>query len=189
MRKAFNLMKVLIVIVLLAVVAIAVVKRMFPIRHSGIITRYAREYELNEPLVYSVIFTESKFVGKAVSEKGASGLMQLTKMTADWGNEELAIENYDYAKIFDPDINIRLGCWYLNKLISQYGNTDTALAAYNAGSGNVSKWLADSNCSKDGKTLYNIPFKETEQYVERARRNMQIYCVLLKINEYVKLGE
>ena len=189
MRTTFNLIKILVIIVLLAIVSVFVVRRVFPIKHSGIITRYANEYGLPEMLVYGVIFTESRFVDNAVSEKGASGLMQLTKITADWGKEQLSIENYDYANIFEADMNIRLGCWYLDKLISQYGDVDTALAAYNAGSGNVSKWLNDSRYSNDGKTLYNIPFRETEQYVKRVNRNSQIYRVLLKINKYVKLGE
>jgi len=181
MRRIFNLIKSLLIGGLVVFAISCAVSRVYPIEHQSVISRYADEYGLYEELVYGVIYTESRFASGAVSSKGASGLMQLTKMTADWGNQELEIDGYDYSGIFEPDLNVRLGCWYLRKLINQYGNTDTALAAYNAGSGNVSKWLGESEYSKDGKTLEKIPFKETEQYVQRVKNNARIYRVLLKV--------
>ena len=68
-----------------------------------------------------------------------------------------------------------MGCYYLSYLIEKYGNTDTALAAYNGGMGNVSKWLADKRYSLDGKTLYKIPYAETEKYVKRVKAFVKIY--------------
>ena len=80
--------------------------------------------------------------------------------------------------LYDPEINIKMGCWYLNNLIEQFGNVDTALAAYNAGSGNVRQWLQDSEYSKDGETLYNIPFAETKKYVDKIKVNYKMYQYL-----------
>jgi len=76
-----------------------------------------------------------------------------------------------------PADNIRLGCWYLRYLLDRYENRENALAAYNAGPGNVDKWLADENYAKDGR-LTNIPFGETARYVERVAWAYGIYTEL-----------
>ena len=66
--------------------------------------------------------------------------------------------------IFKPQDNIRIGCWYLNRLYREFGDLDLVIAAYNGGSGNVKKWLADEEFSSDGENLETIPFKETASY-------------------------
>ena len=68
-----------------------------------------------------------------------------------------------------------IGCWYLNRLYKEFGNTDLVIAAYNGGSGNVSKWLADEKYSQDGKKLHIIPFDETDKYVKKVNRNYEQY--------------
>jgi soluble lytic murein transglycosylase len=65
----------------------------------------------------------------------------------------------------------------------EFGDTDLVLAAYNAGSGNVSKWLADSELSPDGKVLDRVPFKETEKYIKKVRNSYIIYKKLYE-NEF-----
>jgi len=71
-----------------------------------------------------------------------------------------------------------MGCFYLSYLIDHYKNIETALAAYNAGMGNVSSWLEDKKYSKDGKTLTEIPYSETAKYVRRVRSLRKIYKIL-----------
>lgn len=71
--------------------------------------------------------------------------------------------------IFDPETNIRLGCWYLSKLYKEFGKLDLVIAAYNGGSGNVKKWLENNEYSKDGENLHDIPFKQTSKYVEKVK--------------------
>ena len=78
-------------------------------------------------------------------------------------------------------VNIKIGCWYLDKLIHQFDGIQTALAAYNAGSGNVSKWLLDSKYSDDGKTLKEIPYGETKRYVKKVIITQKIYQWLYDI--------
>jgi soluble lytic murein transglycosylase len=79
----------------------------------------------------------------------------------------------------DPEFNIRIGCWYLNNLNTEFKyNTEVVLAAYNGGRGNVQKWLKSSEHSSDGKTLKYIPFKETDKYVKKVRVNYRIYKYL-----------
>ena len=89
-------------------------KLIYPKKYSVYVEKYSKEYNLEENLVYSVIKVESKFKKDAISRKGAKGLMQISDITKNWAIEELDLkENID---IFDPEINIKIGCWYLNKL-------------------------------------------------------------------------
>lgn len=149
---------------------------MFCREHKAFVEKYARENGLEESLVYAVMFVESRFDENAVSIKEAKGLMQISATTGKWGSEILGIKDFEYKDLFDPETNIKIGCWYLSVLKKQYNNNqNTVIAAYNAGSGNVSKWLKDENYSKDGINLDKIPFGETEKYVVKVNIVKWIY--------------
>ena len=78
--------------------------------------------------------------------------------------------------LFDPETSIRYGCYYYRYLMDQFGNDEAlAVCAYHAGIGNVKKWLADPQYSKDGTSLDSIPFKETEKYLKRVMRAKKMY--------------
>lgn len=151
------------------------VYKFFPKKYSEIVNEYSEKYNVDKNLVYSVIKAESDFEPDAISNKAAKGLMQISDMTGTWGAEEIGIANFEISMLFQPEINIQIGCWYLEKLIKQYGSIDTALAAYNAGSGNVSGWLSNSDHSKDGESLFNIPYKQTDNYVKKVTIYKKIY--------------
>ena len=105
--------------------------------------------------------------------------MQITDGTGKWAAKSLKIEDYKQDSLFEPKKNIEIGCWYLNKLINQFEEpVETALAAYNAGSGNVARWLKDSEYSDDGRTLKKIPYPETEKYVKKVLMIKKIYQML-----------
>lgn len=146
----------------------------YPKKYSEYVEKYAEEYNLDENLVYSVIKAESKFNEKAVSHKGAKGLMQVSDITRDWAIEELKLEK-EKVDIFDPETNIKIGCWYLAKLHKEFGKLDLVIAAYNGGSGNVRKWLENHDYSKDGEKLHNIPFQETSSYLDKVKKNYKNY--------------
>lgn len=133
---------------------------------------YSEEFDVDPNLVYSIIKVESKFNKKAVSRKSAKGLMQISDITQKWAEEELKLQNVD---IFDPETNIKIGCWYINKLFKEFNNIDLVVAAYNGGSGNVSKWLKNEDYSMDGNKLHKIPFNETKNYLEKVKGNYRIY--------------
>ena len=139
-------------------------KTTYPVAYSEYIYKYANKNDLDPYLVMAVIKVESNFVPEAHSGY-AGGLMQLTEETAQWNADDMGITYFDYM---DPETNIMLGCHYLKHLIDTYGNIDTALAAYNGGMGNVASWLSDSRYSSDGKTLNDIPFPETKNYVVKV---------------------
>lgn len=154
-------------------------KIVYPIHYRSLIEKYSKEYNLDPLLVASIIRAESKFDEKAVSSKGAKGLMQISSMTGKWASEELGIKNYTEELLFNPNINIKIGCWYLSILNKEFNNNlFLVLAAYNGGSGNVNKWLKDIRYSDDGVTLKDIPFLETKAYVKKVHKNLKMYKYL-----------
>jgi soluble lytic murein transglycosylase len=149
------------------------------VRHLDIINENAGELEPS--LILAVIRTESSFRENAVSRSGAMGLMQIMPPTAEEMARYMGIENFAPEDVWQPEINIAIGCFYLNRLVNQYGDIDLGLAAYNAGQGNVNSWLANPEYSKDGKTLDTIPFPETDNYLRRVARNQHIYNLILRV--------
>ena len=150
-----------------------------PVRHQEIVERYSAEMNIDPNLVYAIIKNESNFRANAVSHAGASGLMQLMEDTAVWASEQMGFYEFTVDDIFNPEVNIRIGVWYIAHLLNLYdGNLTNALAAYNAGQGNVNQWLSDpANVGEDG-SLQNIPFGETRRYVERVLHALEVYRVL-----------
>ena len=146
----------------------------YPRKYRRQVEKYSEEFGIDEYLIYSIIKTESKFNKKAISNKGAKGLMQVTDKTATWAAIELKLG--DSVDIYKPDCNIRIGVWYLARLKKEFrGDLVLSVAAYNGGSGNVRRWLSEKEYSKDGRSLDKIPFKETSNYVYRVMKNYQVY--------------
>ncbi len=151
-----------------------VLRQMYPRRFSEAVSREAAEFGLPEGLVYAVIRAESGFDPRARSRAGAKGLMQLTDETFRWMAEEHPPENGG-GDSYDVDDNLHCGCALLRRLLDHYSGPEVALAAYNAGMGNVDGWLTDSGHSPDGSTLMNIPFPETSAYVKKVMENWRVY--------------
>ncbi|MBQ9091891.1 MAG: lytic transglycosylase domain-containing protein [Anaerotignum sp.] len=152
-----------------------VLPRVLPLKYQDIVERYANAYHLEKSLINGVIFSESHFETEAVSRAGAVGLMQVTTETGWWAAEQMGLDP-NSIDLTDPETNINIGCWYLGWLLEKFdGVTETALAGYNAGHGNVQKWLADEEMSKDGITLDEIPYEETEGYVKKVQLAEKAY--------------
>ncbi|MBR3163219.1 MAG: lytic transglycosylase domain-containing protein [Clostridia bacterium] len=147
----------------------------YPKKYSYEVEKYAKEYSVDENLIYAVIKAESNFDKNAVSRKNAKGLMQLMYDTAVDIANTIGIE-INEEKILEPDTNINIGTKYISILINKYNNIEVALAAYNAGSGNVDNWIANGVIQSDGSDIENIPFNETNNYVRKILRDYRIYC-------------
>ncbi len=137
---------------------------LFPIRYYAAVKENCDRYGVEPSVALAVIWTESKFRSDAESSAGACGLMQLMPTTAQWLSYELDIE-YGKEKLFEPEYNIRLGIYYLSYLKEKFDG-DYALAAYNAGEGNVEKWL---------QTNGEIRFSETRDYINKVNMAKKIY--------------
>lgn len=175
-RRSGRLLSKIIILLIILVLALSAITILFPLEYVDHINKYSKEYDVDPLLIAAVINVESKYRKDAVSPKDARGLMQIGPTTGRWAGEELNIANYNENMLFIPEINIRIGSWYLSRLKTEFGdNLDLILAAYNAGSGNVQKWRLDDLYSKDGINLDNIPFKETAQYLVRVKSNLRIY--------------
>ena len=152
-----------------------VIKSVYKLRYESSVKYWAEEYSLDPYLVCSVIWTESKFDKEAESSVGAIGLMQIMPETGEWIADKLDLEDYHTEMLYEEDVNIRFGCWYLRFLLDRFEVTETACAAYNAGQNKVSDWLDLKTYSSDGKTLDVIPYEETAEYVERIKKAYEIY--------------
>ena len=158
-------------------------KYFYPIKYEEYVYKYANEYNVDPLLVFSIIKAESNFDENVVSSSGAVGLMQLMETTAEEIAEELGIEYKKGETLYDPEMNIMLGVNYYSKLIKAYNNDcKLALAAYNAGIGNVDNWIENEVIQGDGSDIENIPFNETNNYVRKTLRNYEIYKDLYKQN-------
>lgn len=141
-------------------------KSMYPLRYEDEITASAATHGVDPYLVAAVIRSESSWDPEASSHQGARGLMQLMPETAQDMVAKGLVDGKRYSceNLEDPTVNIEYGCAYLSYLLTYFnGATDRAIAAYNAGMGNVDGW------AKQDKLLHNaITFPETQAYLVRV---------------------
>jgi soluble lytic murein transglycosylase len=143
----------------------AVQELTLPLRHEDIIVQQAREKKVPADLIAGVIYAESRFSDQT-SHAGARGLMQITPDTADAIATRTGGVNFRQEDLADPQVNISYGTWYLRNLLDRYGeNVVLALAAYNAGQGNVDGWISEARAKGEPLTIEAIPFAETRGYV------------------------
>ena len=132
----------------------------YPLRYEHIVRGHAENYRLDPALVAAVIYQESKFRADAKSDSGAVGLMQLLPATAKGIAARTGGSRFEVDDLYDPEINVRYGSWYLRHLIDKYGTEERALAAYNGGQGNLDR---------------GVMFPETRHYVDRVLELREIY--------------
>ncbi len=137
-----------------------------PLHYEDIVLGHARNYHLDPALLAAVIYQESKFHADARSDRGAVGLMQLLPETAEGIAERTGGTQFRVSDLFDPEINIRYGAWYLRHLLDKYGSERLALAAYNAGQANVDRWQARG---------LPIQFDETRGFVDHVEHLKATY--------------
>lgn len=152
----------------------ALLKTRYKLAYQQEILAAAAEFQVDPYLVSAVIYCESGYRAAAVSSAGAVGLMQLMPATAKEAAEELGMEGYSEESLKEPSVNIRLGTYYLAKLLKDFDNTAVALAAYNAGPGRAREWLRTYGTDTDGSILY-IPYPETDKYVDKVQNACRVY--------------
>ena len=185
MKKLLKSILVIMFIILLLIIIYKVfdienkiLKYLYPIKYKEYVYKYSDELNIDPMLTLSIIKTESNFEKTAESPSGAVGLMQLMDITAKEQAEKLDIK-YSKDILYNPEINLKLGINYFNTLLDYYNqNYILAFAAYNAGLGNVQRWIQDGIIKEDGSDIENIPFKETNMYVRKIINTYEIYKTL-----------
>ena len=135
----------------------------------------------NFTLVHAITRQESQFAQNAISHAGATGLMQLMPGTAREEAERAGMTYMNASLISDADYNIRLGSNHIERLVARYdGSYPLAFAAYNAGPGNVNKWLRANGDPRTGaigwlEWIEKVPFFETKNYIHRVIENAAVY--------------
>lgn len=149
----------------------------YPMKYQEYVTYYADKYSIDPLMLYSFIRTESNFNPKAESNAGARGLMQITEVTFDWIKSKIApTEDLTFDSLYDPETNIRFGCYFVSYCLLRYqDDLATAAAAYHSGWGTVDELLAQPEYSADGKTLDHYPYPQMRQYVKKITESYQRY--------------
>lgn len=175
LRKIFRFTALILMVVIVIIAGYNIVLRcLYPQNYSEIIEKYSEEYNVRPTLVCAIIKCESGFEPTAKSSSDARGLMQLMEETF-----------YDMQKLlddpksityqehcFDEEINIKYGTRYLRYLSDMFnGDEISVIAAYNAGPGNVKKWLDGKKTLKEA----DIEFSETAKYVKRVLETQEYY--------------
>ena len=176
MKKLGKLVLLLIgIFILVGIFHKPILKQVYKLEYKDIIDQNAEKYNVDKYLMYALIKKESRYDPLAVSKKGAMGLTQIMPETGKYIAELLEDKDFKTNDLYDAEVSIRYGTFYLSKLKKDFnGNLESMLAAYNGGEGNVRKWLGDDSHLNENE----IPFKQTKNYVKSIKRDCEIYKYL-----------
>ena len=149
----------------------------YPLLYREELLAASAEFEIDPCMLAALVYCESSYQADAVSHVGAIGLMQIMPETGQWLSGKIDLESeYATERLYEPEVNLRLGCWYLDYLYDRYdGQWQEALTAYIAGQGQVDKWLKDPELSADGKHLDVIPGQDVKKYAAKVMRIHENY--------------
>ncbi|MCA1993661.1 MAG: transglycosylase SLT domain-containing protein, partial [Coleofasciculus sp. S288] len=149
---------------------------LYPIPFHELIATQSKQRQLNPLLVTAVIRQESRFEPEIRSSAGAIGLMQLLPDTGAWAAKHVNLKKYTLS---NPNDNVKLGTWFLDQTHRAYQNNSLlAVASYNAGQGNMAKWLQQQKPTDPDEFVESIPFDETRDYVKQVFGNYWNYLRL-----------
>jgi soluble lytic murein transglycosylase len=146
----------------------------FPTPHRDALSAAARQWDLDEAIVYGIVRQESRFMPEARSPVGATGLMQLMPATARWVARQISISPFRQDMLVRPDLNLQMGAYYFRRILDDLGHPILATAAYNAGPGRARRWR-DERALEGAIYAETIPFNETRDYVKKVFANAWYY--------------
>jgi len=155
---------------------------LYPVYYGDAIRERALEYEIDPLLVLAMIREESRFNSWNESVAGARGLMQIIFSTGEWIAQKLNLEDFNDDMLFDPEINIDLGCWYINYLKERFlDDFILIISGYNAGPGTTSKWLEQYDRSDLDNFVENVTYSETREHIKKVMKSYQMYKRLAQV--------
>jgi len=155
---------------------------LYPLYYEDVIRECALEYEIDPLLVLATIREESRFNAWDESVAGARGLMQIIFSTGEWIAQKINLEEFNDEMLFDPKINIDLGCWYINYLKERFLNDPILIiSGYNAGPGTTSKWLKQYDRADLDNFVENVPYSETREHIKKVTKSYQMYKRLTQV--------
>lgn len=162
------------------VLAFALARAVYPLRFRELIETEAARHGFDPLLLAAVVYVESRFDPYAVSSRGARGLMQVMPETGAWAAGRMGLGTLDPDDLFLPQVNLRVGTWYLAELRRRFdGDPVLMLAAYNAGLARVQAWQRGGLLAQRGldasERAAAIPFPETRAFVLKVLRTYDIY--------------
>ena len=196
LKTLFRLLRRLVVLVCIAAVLLMALpplareadRLLYPRKYSRQVEQWAAEYDLDPLLVYAFIRTESGFDPAATSSVEARGLMQMTEETFIWLRSKIAQdEGLTFDELYDPDVSIRFGCYYIRLCMERYGRflvifrggvVPPAAPPYHSGWGTVDNLLRMEEHSSDGQTLKGFPYNQMHHYVEKITASYAVYTRL-----------
>ncbi len=189
-KKFLKICAALVAIYFLISLPVVQKKFLYPFPYRTTVEDYSARWQVDKFLTIAVMKVESNFSEAARSQSGAVGLMQIMPETAAWIayqlNETPEEFDCDIKNLREPETNIRYGTWYLAELEDEFnGNDVLALAAYNAGRGNVREWMAKNNWDENFSDIDKIPYAETRDYVKRVLHCREKYAKLYGTNDFV----
>ena len=153
-----------------------VMKLVYPFPFRRLIERAARRFGLDPHFVAAMIYEESRFDPGAVSPAGAVGLMQIMPSTGREIARRLGMKGFRRSMLFDPQVNITLGCYYLGQLLKQFnGNFYLAAGAYNSGPARMRGWVKRIGLRDIDEFVEDIPFPETRAHIKKTMATFWIY--------------
>lgn len=145
------------------------------------IVTYSEKNKIDPFLVAAIIKNESGFDHKAVSQVGAIGLMQIMPETGEWIAKQMGLPNYTKESLYETQMNIRMGCWYVAELDAEFKhNLALIMIAYNAGRGQTKAWMEENGWDYNFNDPSRIPYPDTREYVQKVLRDRDKYYLLYK---------
>jgi soluble lytic murein transglycosylase len=153
-----------------------VLKLAYPLPYREAIEKAAAEFKLDPSFVAAMVYEESKFNPEVVSPAGAIGLMQIIPSTGKEIAKKLGVKQFSPSRLFEPELNIRFGCYYMRQLMEMFdGNLVLVAGAYNSGPGRINGWVKRFKTEDIDEFVEDMPYPETRRHVKKVIATYEIY--------------
>lgn len=151
----------------------------YRLEYTEVVSRYSKEFGVDDALIYAVIKVESNFDPVAVSDAGAIGLMQIIEDSFEWVKKKLNRDDLSFYDMYTPEHSIRFGCYMMDYLYDKYGSIELAAAAYHSGMTTVDNWIEEGIIDPENVDVSKIQGDRTRHYVVKILRAYKAYNDIL----------